>query len=159
MAKDVRAFVQYGRQGGKIGGAARMASMSAEQRSDLASRAAARRWARDLAPSPQPYEVINAMLEAISATGRVYVLYTEGDNTWRCERDSHENKRLMRLWESIEKDPTTPPRRSLKCVGSYGALSDSDGTPIALPNGIYTPAVTLSHVMNDLLEVPVRTTA
>jgi hypothetical protein len=41
------AAVAYGREGGKIGGKVRAESLSAERRSEIASKAAIKRWKRD----------------------------------------------------------------------------------------------------------------
>jgi hypothetical protein len=41
------AAVAYGREGGKIGGKVRAESLSADRRSEIASKAAIKRWKRD----------------------------------------------------------------------------------------------------------------
>jgi hypothetical protein len=47
MPADVRKFfVEMGRQGGQIGGAARAANMTAKQRSESARKAVQARWAK-----------------------------------------------------------------------------------------------------------------
>ena len=50
LPADVREFfVKMGRKGGKIGGAARAANMTAKQRSESARRAVEARWAKQKA--------------------------------------------------------------------------------------------------------------
>jgi hypothetical protein len=50
LPPDVREFfVKMGRKGGKIGGAARAANMTAKQRSESARRAVQSRWAKQKA--------------------------------------------------------------------------------------------------------------
>ena len=44
--KDTAA-IAYGREGGRIGGRARAESLSADRRSEIASKAAIKRWKRD----------------------------------------------------------------------------------------------------------------
>lgn len=46
QSKDPAA-VAYGREGGKIGGKVRAESLSADRRSEIASKAAIKRWKRD----------------------------------------------------------------------------------------------------------------
>src|SRR5688500_15537175 len=100
MHSNVVAFAQYGRQGGLIGGVARMAQLTPDERSALAARAANARWAKAAVHS-KPYEAIKQMLASIDASDAPQILFVQGPRTWHIA-DTAANAKLIRVWIAEE---------------------------------------------------------
>jgi hypothetical protein len=69
-----------------------------------------------------PIHVIKHMLEAVRSSGKIHLLFRDGEQMWHAERDSPAHAKMIRAWE-IE-----------------GFLL-----------GAYGPGVTTADVLNDVL--------
>lgn len=146
-------YAVYGRQGGRIGGAARMALLSKARRSELASAAARKRWGNErikaLAAEP-PAVVIKHMLDAIEKTGGTHYLFVIGAKTLHFDVRVARDYKFFRDWESITKRREEALREQAR-TGRRVIVPDEPAEKLV---GTFGPGWTLSMVMDNLLRTP-----